>query len=95
MNAGKARYIWITLLPLSFVATTTLIAGWLNVTDNFLPLARNGQPVQGYLNATMTLIMMACVVTILVESARRWIAALRPPHPPISEGTRVSPGSLG
>ena len=95
VNAGKARYIWITLLPLSFVATTTLIAGWLNVTDNFLPLARHGQPVQGYLNATMTLIMMACVVTILVESARRWIAALRPPHPPISEGTRVSPGSLG
>ena len=92
VNSGKARYTWATLLPLAFVATTTLTAGWLNVTDNFLPLARSGQPVQGYLNATMTLIMMGCVVTILVESARRWIAALRRPRPSVSP---ISPGSLG
>src|SRR5262249_22743700 len=30
INSGRARYAWITLLPLSFVATTTLTAGWLN-----------------------------------------------------------------
>jgi carbon starvation protein len=95
VNAGKVRYTWITLLSLAFVATTTLTAGWLNVTDNFLPLARSGQPFQGYLNAAMTLVMMACVVTILVESARRWIAALRPPGRPISQGSPVSPESLG
>ncbi len=95
VNAGKVRYTWITLLPLAFVATTTLTAGWLNVTDNFLPLARHGQPFQGYLNAAMTLVMMACVVTILVESGRRWIAALRPPGRPLSRSSPVSPESLG
>jgi carbon starvation protein len=93
VNSGKARYTWITLLPLSFVASTTLTAGWLNVTDNFLPLARRGQPVQGYLNAGMTLVMMACVLTILVESARRWIAALRASRA-VSAGTPLSPGNL-
>jgi acyl-CoA synthetase (AMP-forming)/AMP-acid ligase II len=78
INSGKLRYAWITILPLSFVATTTLTAGWLNIVDNFLPLARTGgHPFQGYLNALMTAVMMACVLTILVDSVRRWTAALR------------------
>src|SRR5216117_1761639 len=31
INSGKARYAWITLLPLSFVATTTLVAGYQSI----------------------------------------------------------------
>jgi carbon starvation protein len=77
INAGRARYAWVTLLPLSFVATTTLTAGWKNIWDNFLPLAREGgRPLQGYLNAGMTAVMMACVFTILADSLRRWGKAL-------------------
>jgi carbon starvation protein len=77
VNAGRARYAWVTLLPLSFVATTTLTAGWKNIWDNFLPLARSGgRPLQGYLNAGMTAVMMACVFTILAASLRRWGKAL-------------------
>jgi carbon starvation protein len=78
INSGRARYAWITLLPLAFVATTTLTAGVLNITDNFLPLARQGgRPVQGYLNAAMTVVMIGCVLTILAASLRRWLAAWR------------------
>jgi len=78
VNSGRARYAWITLLPLAFVATTTLTAGWRSVIDNFLPLARDGgQPFQGYLNASLTLVMMACVLPILADSIRRWSAVLR------------------
>ena len=85
INSGKIRYAWITLLPLSFVATTTLTAGWLNIVDNFLPLARTGgHPFQGYLNAMMTAVMMACVLTILVDSAMRWTAAVRSKRPAAS-----------
>ncbi|HEV8335623.1 MAG TPA: carbon starvation protein A [Candidatus Polarisedimenticolia bacterium] len=77
INAGRARYAWVTLLPLSFVATTTLTAGWKNIWDNFLPLARSGgRPLQGYLNAGMTAVMMACVFIILADSLRRWGKAL-------------------
>jgi carbon starvation protein len=88
LNSGKARYAFITLLPLSFVATTTLTAGYLNITDNFLPLARTGgHPFQGYLNACMTTVMIACVLTILVESVRRWLAVLQEPRPVASESS--------
>src|SRR5262245_9906092 len=88
INSGKIRYAWVTLLPLSFVATTTLTAGWLNIVDNFLPLARTGgHPFQGYLNALMTVVMMACVLTILVDSALRWKAALRSGRPAASAAT--------
>jgi carbon starvation protein len=85
INTGKIRYAWITLLPLSFVATTTLTAGWLNIVNNFLPLARTGgHPFQGYLNASMTVVMMACVLTILVDSVLRWTGALRSRSPAAS-----------
>jgi carbon starvation protein len=88
LNSGKARYAFITLLPLSFVATTTLTAGYLNITDNFLPLARTGgHPFQGYLNACMTTVMIACVLTILVESVRRWLAVLQEPRIAPSESS--------
>jgi carbon starvation protein len=82
INAGRARHAWITLLPLSFVATTTLVAGWRNIWDNFLPLAvSGGRPVQGYLNAAITAVMMVCVLTVLLDSLRRWSAAFRRREP--------------
>ena len=52
INAGRARYAWVTLLPLSFVSVTTLTAGVLSVRDNFWPMAIGPNPAthfQGYL----------------------------------------------
>ncbi len=77
INAGKVRYAWVTLLPMLFVATTTLTAGWLNVTDNFLPLTSNpATATSGYINSILTIIMMICAVIILAESLRRWYKVL-------------------
>ncbi|HET9482112.1 MAG TPA: carbon starvation protein A [Candidatus Polarisedimenticolia bacterium] len=81
INAGRARYAFVTFVPLLFVATTTLTAGWLSVRDNFLPMARRpGLAFQGYLNASVTLIMMACLGIILVDSLHRWAAVLSSPR---------------
>jgi carbon starvation protein len=73
VNMGKWRYAWVTFVPMCFLAITTLIAGWLNIVDNFLPLARKpGFEFQGYLDALLTLIMMVCVVVIFLDASPRW-----------------------
>lgn len=38
INRGKARYAWVTIVPLIFVAVTTLVAGTLNSANLFLPM---------------------------------------------------------
>ncbi len=77
INAGKARYAWVTFVPMVFVAATTLSAGWLNITDNFIPLmAVAGKGFEGVVNIVMTIIIMACAVVVLIEAARRWYRVL-------------------
>jgi carbon starvation protein len=72
INAGKVRYIWVSLIPLVFIATTTLYAGWRNIFDNFRPLLSiPGQRSLGAINITLTIIIMACLVLIILETGRR------------------------
>jgi carbon starvation protein len=73
INNGKERYALVTIIPMLFVAATTLTAGWLNITDNFWPLlAEPTTLVQGTVNITLTTVMMICAVVVLVEAVRRW-----------------------
>jgi carbon starvation protein len=75
INIGRARYAWVTFLPLCFVSTTTLAAGYMSVRDNFWPMAVGLDPalhMQGYVNSICTVIMMVCAVIILGSAARRW-----------------------
>ena len=77
INIGKARYAWVTIIPMAFVMATTLSASWLNITDNFLPLAkRDGFAIQGYVNSLLTAVMMICAVIILIDSFRTWYKVL-------------------
>jgi carbon starvation protein len=72
LNAGKARYVYVTLVPLVFVAITTLYAGWRNIFDNFMPLIdMPGKTSLGYVNVTLSAIIMFCVVIVLLESLRK------------------------
>jgi carbon starvation protein len=80
INMGKARYAWVTAVPLAFVATTTLTAGVLSVRDNFWPMAVGPDPTrhfQGYLNSALTVIMMVCVLVILGNALWRCTQVLR------------------
>src|SRR5438045_9464651 len=61
INMGKARYAWITAIPLAFVSTTTLSAGVLSVRDNFWPMATaadSSRHFQGYLDTGLRIISM-------------------------------------
>ena len=80
INVGRARYAWVTLLPLSFVSVTTLTAGALSVRDNFWPMAIGPNAAlhfQGYLDSVVTVVMMVCVLVILSSAVVRWVAVLR------------------
>jgi carbon starvation protein len=78
MNSGRAKYAWVTITPLAFVATTTLTAGWRSIFDNFLKEAAKPETAfRGYLNSALTAIMMVCVVVVLIDSIVHWRRAMR------------------
>jgi carbon starvation protein len=101
MNSGRERYAWVTIVPMLFVATTTLTAGWLNITDNFWPLTSKPEmAAQGYVNSVLTAIMMVCAVVVLFEAAKRWYRVLiKGEYPqggePLSPGGKSMPPHCG
>ena len=48
IRMGKARFAWLTLLPLTWLATVTLTAGWIKITD--------ANPANGFLARAADLI---------------------------------------
>jgi carbon starvation protein len=80
-NMGKGRYSWTTIVPLAFVATTTLVAGWKSITDNFWPLSQKPETAtQGYINVALTAILMIAAVIVLIDSIRRWTGGGKRPE---------------
>jgi len=47
INAARARYAWITLIPLSFVAINTLVAGFMSVRTTSGPWADGIESILG------------------------------------------------
>jgi carbon starvation protein len=81
INSGRAKYSWVTILPLSFVGTTTFVAGWKSITDIFWPLTQNpDKAMQGYVNTSLTAIIMVAAVIILIDSIRRWLGIGKRPE---------------
>ncbi len=75
INLGKARYAWVTIVPLSFVATTTLVAGYQSIRDIFWPQSQNpATSTQGYINTSLTALIMTAAVIVLIDSVWKWIS---------------------
>jgi carbon starvation protein len=81
MNSGKAKYAWVTLVPLTFVGSTTLVAGFKSITDIFWPLAQKPETsMQGLINTSLTAIIMLAAAVIMVDSLRRWLGTRSRPQ---------------
>ena len=81
INSGRAKYAWVTIVPLSFVSTTTLVAGFKSITDIFWPLAQKPETsVQGLINTSLTAIIMIAAVVIMLDSIRRWVGTRSQPQ---------------
>jgi len=78
INRGKAKYAWVTLLPLIFVAFTTLCAGFLNIMNLFYPMLFVPKTqLQGSINLLLTIVIMGSVVVIMISAVPKWIAVIR------------------
>jgi carbon starvation protein len=81
INLGRARYSWVTIVPLSFVATTTMVAGYQSIRDIFWPQTANpATTTQGYINTSLTALIMTAAVIVLVDSIRKWLGGRRRPE---------------
>jgi carbon starvation protein len=73
INTGRRRHAWVTLAPLAFVASSTLTAGYLRVTEELVPLIERGKDVgANAVNAVLIAVMMAAVLIILGAGVMRW-----------------------
>jgi carbon starvation protein len=78
INMGKARYVWITVLPMCFVGVTTISAGVLGIRDIFWPMRlKPGQAFTGYLDTALMVLFIVGVVLVLLDAFRRWFLVLR------------------
>ncbi len=72
-NSRKKIYSLITFLPSLFMFVTTVTAGILNITDNYLPKHTS----QGNLNAGLSIVMIFLVIFIYFESMRKAYGIIR------------------
>jgi carbon starvation protein len=75
IRIGKAKYLWVTLVPMAFVLIITLTAAVLNITDNFLPK-------KNYLLVVISVLLILLVVAVTLESIVAWFRLLRNPTTP-------------
>ena len=78
VNSGRGKYAWVTVLPMLFVATTTLTASY-QMIPQFFAMVGNGtwSPLKGALNIGLMVFVLTCVLALLAQAAARWIAVLR------------------
>ncbi len=78
INNGKARYAWVTIIPLVFVGITTIIAGITNITGIYIPqLSQHEYFAQGLINLLLTGVMILSVAIIIKDAVPGWIRGYR------------------
>jgi len=70
LNHGKSQYAWVTLVPMLFLAVTTLTAGYINVVTIYIPQ-------NNMLLTTIAILAIFLVVAILIDSFIKWYKILQ------------------
>ncbi len=96
INMGKAKYAWITALPMLFVGVTTLTAGVLSIENIFWPLTKvPGKMFTGYLDSILMAMFVVGVILVLIGALRRcWMTLHGAPIPKQAFGPPVVDGQI-
>ena len=70
LRMGKAKYMWVTAVPGIVLGCIVMYAGYMTVTNVFIPKNL-------YLLATMACIVMVMMVIVFVASFRKWAELLQ------------------
>jgi carbon starvation protein len=105
VKMGRMRYVWVALLPLTWLTAATLTAGWqkvfspdprLGFLSHAATLVGSGEPdaarliFNDRLDAALSLFFMAIVFVVILASAREWLlVATRRKTPQIKEAPYV------
>jgi carbon starvation protein len=78
INRGRARYAWVTIVPLVFVGITTITAGFENVINIYwYQMFVSKTQVQGIISFVLTVVIMICVFSIIIDAIPKWIATIK------------------
>jgi carbon starvation protein len=109
IKMGRRRYIWVTLVPLAWLITVTMTAGYqkvfsldpkLGFLSHAASLAGAADPnavrliFNDRLNAIVALFFMVVVAMLVVTSAREWWLVLSHRKPAISHEAPFAPTTL-
>ena len=80
INRGRAKYAWVTILPMTFVGVTTMTAAYLNIKNIYIPQVReSGTMVPGLINLILTLCIIICTLVIIYNAVPKWMKVFRIP----------------
>jgi DNA polymerase III delta prime subunit len=66
IRAKKLRYAWATIVPMAFLAVTSITASYQNIVNNYLPNRL-------YLLAAISIALLIMALLIITDSLRTWI----------------------
>jgi carbon starvation protein len=81
IKMGKARHLWVTLLPLAWLLAVTMTAGWMKIFSSdprlgFLSAANAAtnprQALNAHVDAAVTAVFLVLVAVIVLANARVW-----------------------
>lgn len=77
LRAGKARYAWVTLVPMLFMCVTTLAASWQLIQMFGVKAASAASQAESFtyrLDAALVVLMGALAIIVLCDMLYRWYA---------------------